>query len=274
MLVNTRSESAGITSKNKCYLALIFLPNSAIPFTLLLAEEYGKISSTGKQVQDMNEWITITEGFVKNQLDGESSGHDWHHIDRVRKNAQLIWRKEQQGDWFIIEMAALLHDIPDDKLNESEAAGWVKLDSFLQSIELDRDTASRIKSCIETVSFKGGRQLELNSIEAEIVQDADRLDALGAIGIARTFAFGGKKGHPIYEPNFSVTGEVTLSIRGEMTLEEYRNGNSSSIHHFYEKLLRLKDRMNTAHAKQLAEERHRFMEVFLEQFYSEWNGTA
>ncbi|MDQ0412022.1 HD domain-containing protein [Mesobacillus stamsii] len=214
----------------------------------------------------MNELIKITEEFVKNQLKGDSSGHDWHHIDRVRKNAQLIWRKEQQGDWFIIEMAALLHDIPDDKLNESEAAGWEKLDSFLQSIELDRDTASKIKSCISTVSFKGGRQLELNSIEAEIVQDADRLDALGAIGIARTFAFGGKKGHLIYEPNFS--------IRGEMTLEEYRNGNSSSVHHFYEKLLRLKDRMNTAHAKQLAEERHRFMEVFLEQFYSEWNGTA
>ncbi|WHX39024.1 HD domain-containing protein [Mesobacillus sp. AQ2] len=214
----------------------------------------------------MKELIKITEEFVKKELGSDSSGHDWHHIDRVRKNAQLIWEKEKQGDWFIIEMAALLHDIPDDKLNESEAAGWAKLDSFLQSIELDGDTASRIKSCIETVSFKGGRVLELGSIEAEIVQDADRLDALGAIGIARTFAFGGKKGHPIHEPS--------LGVRGEMTLEEYRNGSSSSVNHFYEKLLKLKDKMNTPHAKQLAEERHRFMEAFLEQFYSEWNGKA
>ncbi|WP_079509474.1 HD domain-containing protein [Mesobacillus jeotgali] len=214
----------------------------------------------------MKEIIEITEGFVKKELGRDSSGHDWHHIDRVRKNAQLIWGKEMQGDWFIIEMAALLHDIPDDKLNESEAAGWAKLDSFLLSIDIESEVASRIKSCIETVSFKGGRVIELDSIEAMIVQDADRLDALGAIGIARTFAFGGKKGHPIYEPE--------LGVRGEITLEEYRNGNSSSVNHFYEKLLKLKDKMNTEHAKQLAEERHQFMESFLEQFYSEWNGKA
>lgn len=210
--------------------------------------------------------IAMAEEFVKTELGKDSSGHDWHHIDRVRKNARLIWSKEQQGDWFIIEMAALLHDIPDDKLNESEEAGWLKLNSFLQSIQLDSETNSRIKSCIETVSYKGGRVIELDSIEAEIVQDADRLDALGAIGIARTFAFGGKKGHPIYEPD--------LNIRGEMTLEDYRNGDSSSVNHFYEKLLKLKDKMNTDHARQLAEERHQFMETFLDQFYSEWNGKA
>jgi uncharacterized protein len=214
----------------------------------------------------MKEIVEITEEFVKKELGGDSSGHDWHHIDRVRKNAQLIWGKEKRGNWFIIEMAALLHDIPDDKLNESEAAGWAKLDSFLRSIDIERDVASRIKSCIETVSFKGGRVIELDSIEAMIVQDADRLDALGAIGIARTFAFGGKKGHPIYD--------TELNVRGKMTLEEYRNGDSSSVNHFYEKLLKLKDKMNTAHAKQLAEERHQFMESFLEQFYSEWNGKA
>lgn len=151
-------------------------------------------------------------------------------------------------------------------MNESEEAGWLKLDSFLQSIQLDSETSSRIRSCIETVSYKGGRMIELDSIEAEIVQDADRLDALGAIGIARTFAFGGKKGHPIYEPD--------LNIRGEMTLAEYRNGDSSSVNHFYEKLLKLKVKMNTDHARQLAEERHQFMETFLDQFYSEWNGKA
>ena len=214
----------------------------------------------------MKDKIEMAEAFVKTELGRDSSGHDWHHIDRVRKNARLIWSKEKQGDWFIIEMAALLHDIPDDKLNESEEAGWAKLDSFLQSIQLDNDTSSKIKSCIETVSYKGGRVIELDSIEAEIVQDADRLDALGAIGIARTFAFGGKKGHPIYEPD--------LNVRGQMSLEEYRNGDSSSINHFYEKLLKLKDKMNTEQARQLAEERHRFMETFLDQFYSEWNGKA
>ncbi|MBT2685855.1 HD domain-containing protein [Bacillus sp. ISL-37] len=214
----------------------------------------------------MRDKIAMAEEFVKNELGKDSSGHDWHHIDRVRKNARLIWSKEQQGDWFIIEMAALLHDIPDDKLNESEEAGWMKLDSFFQSIQLDSEISSRIKGCIGTVSYKGGRVIELDSIEAEIVQDADRLDALGAIGIARTFAFGGKKGHPIYEPD--------LNVRGKMTLEEYRNGDSSSVNHFYEKLLKLKDKMNTEQARQLAKERHQFMETFLDQFYSEWNGKA
>jgi uncharacterized protein len=227
---------------------------------------YGKMISVGKKVQEMKEIIDAAELFVKNELGKDSSGHDWHHIDRVRKNARLIWSKEQVGDWFIIEMAALLHDIPDEKLNESEKAGWAKLNSFLQGVKLESHTVQKIKDCIETVSFKGGREIDLSSIEAEIVQDADRLDALGAIGIARTFAFGGKKGHPIFDPG--------LNVREEMTLEEYRSGNSSSVNHFYEKLLKLKDKMNTAHAKQLAEERHHFMETFLAQFYSEWNGKA
>ncbi|MGA9225587.1 MAG: HD domain-containing protein [Mesobacillus sp.] len=214
----------------------------------------------------MRDMIEAAEKFVKNELGKDSSGHDWHHIDRVRKNARLIWSKEQKGNWFIIEMAALLHDIPDEKLNETEEAGLAKLDSFLSGLELESNIANLIKDCIETVSFKGGREIELNSIEAEIVQDADRLDALGAIGIARTFAYGGKKGHPIFDPG--------ISVREEMTLEEYRTGNSSSINHFYEKLLKLKDKMNTEQAKKLAEERHAFMESFLAQFYIEWNGNA
>lgn len=214
----------------------------------------------------MREKIEAAEAFVKNALGNDFSGHDWHHIDRVRKNASLIWSEEQKGDWFVIEMAALLHDIPDEKLNDTEEAGWVRLTSFLESLQLDHDIAGKILDCIETVSFKGGRVINLASIEAEIVQDADRLDALGAIGIARTFAYGGKKGHPIFDP--------ALSVREEMTIEEYRSGNSSSINHFYEKLLKLKDKMNTAHAKKLAEERHEFMESFLAQFYNEWNGKA
>lgn len=214
----------------------------------------------------MKEKIEAAVRFVRKELEGDTTGHDWHHIDRVRKNARLIWNKEQEGDWFIIEMAALLHDIPDGKLNETEEAGWLKLDGFLAAQDLNAEAAARIRECIETVSYKAGRQVELKSIEAEIVQDADRLDALGAIGIARTFAFGGKKGHPLYIPG--------LSVREKMSLEEYRNGDSSSINHFYEKLLKLKDKMNTTYARELAEQRHEFMESFLEQFYSEWNGKA
>lgn len=214
----------------------------------------------------MREKIKMVETFVRNEFETDFSGHDWHHIDRVRKNARLIWEKEKNGDWFIIEMAALLHDIPDEKMNESEEAGWSKLGAFLESLELEKDIVRRIEECIESVSFKGGRKIELTSVEAEIVQDADRLDALGAIGIARTFAYGGKKGHPIFEPG--------LSVREEMTIAEYRTGNSSSINHFYEKLLKLKDKMNTVHARELAEERHHFMEAFLAQFYREWNGQA
>jgi uncharacterized protein len=214
----------------------------------------------------LSNMIDAAEEFVKNELGRDSSGHDWHHIDRVRNNAHLIWSKEQKGDWFIIEMSALLHDIPDDKLNESEEAGWKKLDSFLASLQLDIEIVRQIKECIDTVSFKGGREITLKSIEAKIVQDADRLDALGAIGIARTFAFGGKKGHPIYDP--------AISARQEMTLEEYRSGDGSSVNHFYEKLFKLKDKMNIEQAKKLAEERHDFMESFLEQFYREWNGKA
>lgn len=214
----------------------------------------------------MKEIIRLTENFVKKELEADFSGHDWHHIDRVRKNAKLIWEKEQTGDWFIIEMASLLHDIPDEKMNETEEAGWLKLRSFFVTVEIDQETVNKIEQCIEGVSFKGGRPIELSSPEAAIVQDADRLDALGAIGIARTFAYGGKKGHPIFNPD--------IAIREQMTIEEYRNGDTSSINHFYEKLLKLKNKMNTVHARELASERHRFMEEFLDQFYSEWNGKA
>ncbi|PLR98934.1 HD domain-containing protein [Bacillus sp. T33-2] len=210
--------------------------------------------------------IAKTEAFVRDVLGNDSSGHDWHHIDRVRKNALHILAREQEGDPFIIEMAALLHDIPDEKLNATEEAGWRKLDAFLNSVRLENKAVQHIRDVIESVSFKGGRKIELATIEAKIVQDADRLDAIGAIGIARAFAFGGKKGRPMYEPGFTV--------RTDMTVEEYRNGTNSTVQHFYEKLLLLKDLMNTQSAKQIAEARHSFMESFLDQFYSEWNGHS
>ncbi|WP_251552375.1 HD domain-containing protein [Neobacillus muris] len=210
--------------------------------------------------------IKTTEDFVKNQLRSDATGHDWYHVDRVRKNALLICKEEQAGDPFIIEMAALLHDIPDEKLNESLEAGERKLEDFLHTISLGENEKNHIKNIIATISYKGGRGSELISIEAKIVQDADRLDAIGAIGIARAFAYGGKKGQPIYEPS--------LTIRENMSLAEYRNGKSSSINHFYEKLLKLRDLLNTDAARNLAEKRHRVMENFLEQFYQEWNGQA
>ncbi|WHZ01447.1 HD domain-containing protein [Neobacillus sp. YX16] len=213
----------------------------------------------------MNEQIIKqSAAYVRSELGEDATGHDWYHVDRVRRNALHICHQEQAGDPFIIEMAALLHDIPDEKLNESAEAGRNKLDLFFQSIELPKDAQNAIVQIIESISYKGGRKTELKSIEAKIVQDADRLDAIGAIGIARAFAYGGKKGQPIYDP--------TVNVREEMSLEEYRKGKSTSIHHFYEKLLKLKDLLNTDTAKEIAEKRHQVMERFLEQFYLEWDG--
>ncbi|MCM3091210.1 MULTISPECIES: HD domain-containing protein [unclassified Cytobacillus] len=210
--------------------------------------------------------IHKTEEFVRNTLGDDTTGHDWHHIERVRRNALYIAKKEQKGDSFLIEMAALLHDIPDAKLNTSGEAGERKLSDFLEQLEISEEASSSIKAIIDSVSFKGGHNIRVLSAEAQIVQDADRLDAIGAVGIARAFAYGGKKGQLIYDPS--------LVIRKEMSEEEYRNGRSSSINHFYEKLLKLRDLLNTDAAMEMAEERHEFIEQFLHQFFKEWNGQA
>lgn len=211
----------------------------------------------------MNQLIHECEAFVKEQLQHDASGHDWHHIRRVRSLAIQIAEKEKSGDPFLIELAALLHDIPDEKLNESEEAGYAKLNRWFNGRDVPDTLARQIEDIIRAIPYKGGNNARTLSIEAKIVQDADRLDAIGAIGIARTFAYGGKKGQPLYKPD--------LAIRTDMTLEEYRNGKSSTLHHFYEKLLKLKDLLHTTAAKQLAEERQEFMEAFLKQFYKEWN---
>nr|WP_263325995.1 HD domain-containing protein [Neobacillus sp. Marseille-Q6967] len=208
--------------------------------------------------------IEQTEQFVRNEMGEDSTGHDWFHVDRVRRNALHIYKEEKTGDPFIIEMAALLHDIPDEKLNINAEAGKAKLNRFLDTIHLTADEKRLIIQIIGSISYKGGQKTELQSVEAKIVQDADRLDALGAIGIARAFAYGGKKGQPIYDPSFQV--------REEMSLEEYRKGKSSSVHHFYEKLLKLKDLLNTSTARKMAAKRHQMMMLFLEQFYQEWDG--
>ncbi|MGG3562513.1 HD domain-containing protein [Neobacillus rhizosphaerae] len=213
-----------------------------------------------------NQIIEKTESFVRNELGEDVTGHDWFHVDRVRKNAIHICKEEKQGDPFIIEMAALLHDIPDEKLNESVEKGRVKLDSFFQSITLSSEEQSHIHQIIHSISYKGGKKTDLESVEAKIVQDADRLDAIGAIGIARAFAYGGKKGQQIYDPN--------IQVREKMSLDEYRQGKSTSIHHFYEKLLKLKDLLNTDAAKRMAENRHQMMVLFLDQFFQEWRGQV
>ncbi|MFZ7333409.1 HD domain-containing protein [Streptococcus pluranimalium] len=208
--------------------------------------------------------IREAEVFVKSILDDDSSGHDWWHIDRVRNLALRIAR-EERANLFICELAALLHDIADGKLNESEALGLKRVSDWLAKQGISDDIKFSILDIIQNMSFKAGLNKDkVLSLEGQIVQDADRLDAIGAIGISRTMAYAGSKGNLIHVPG--------TKIRTEMTLEEYRQQESTAIAHFYEKLLLLKDSMNTATAKSLAEKRHSFMETFLNEFYAEWSG--
>ncbi|OFN55012.1 MULTISPECIES: HD domain-containing protein [Streptococcus] len=201
--------------------------------------------------------------FVYAELKDEMSGHDWWHIVRVTNNAVEI-AKQEQADAFICELAALLHDIADGKLNENEEVGLQKVEQWLQNHQASDAEIAHVLDIISTMSFKGGHQQKnVSTLEGKIVQDADRLDAIGAIGIARAMAYSGHIGRPIHDPD--------LQPRENMTLEEYRTGKSSAIMHFYEKLLKLKDMMNTAAAQKMAESRHHFLEEYLDQFYAEWN---
>jgi uncharacterized protein len=207
-----------------------------------------------------NRLIKATENYVRNHFESESSGHDWWHIYRVRNMAIKIAEKEG-GDLFVVEMAALLHDLDDWKLSDTGQES--KTEKWLNSINFPKLEIPVVLEIIEQVSFKGaGVENRATSVEAKIVQDADRLDAIGAIGIARTFAYGGNKGRLIYHPD----------IKPEMhnSFDEYKKTTAPTINHFYEKLLLLKDMLNTKTAKEIAEKRHRFMETFLEQFYGEW----
>ncbi|PEY31998.1 phosphohydrolase [Bacillus cereus] len=208
------------------------------------------------------EQIQKTIDFVKHILEKDASGHDWYHIERVHKLAISLSEKEG-GNRFVIEMAALLHDVADEKLNESEEAGMKKVSDWLEGLDVAEEEKEHILHIIANMSYKGGHGGNIETLEGKVVQDADRLDALGAIGIARTFAYGGAKGRLMYEPN--------IPPREVMTKEEYRKNNDPSLNHFYEKLLKLKDLMNTEAAKKEAEVRHRYMEEFIEQFMKEWN---
>ncbi|RAI79842.1 HD domain-containing protein [Macrococcoides goetzii] len=204
------------------------------------------------------EVLHITESFVKNVHKDESSGHDYAHIERVRKMAVEIAVKEN-ADLFIVEMAALLHDTVDEKLFDTIAA-WERLNKFYEEIQLPIEHRQAINHILKYMSFNGGKnEGKLESLEGKVVQDADRLDALGAIGIARTFMFAGKFGEAMYDPNIPVRDD----------LSDYRTP-STAINHFYEKLFKLIDLMNTETAKKMAEERNTYMKAFIEQFKKEW----
>lgn len=203
--------------------------------------------------------------FVKQKLENAEAGHDWFHIERVYKNALLIAEGEA-CDLMIVKLGALLHDIADSKFNDGdETVGPKVAREFLVSQNASEETIEHVVNIIENVSFKGGNfEKKFTSKELEIVQDADRLDAIGAIGIARTFNYGGFKNRQLYNPN--------IAPKLNMTKEEYKKSEAPTINHFYEKLLLLKDKMNTETGKQIAQERHKFMELFLSQFYAEWDG--
>ncbi|AFD08852.1 HD domain-containing protein [Solitalea canadensis] len=217
----------------------------------------------------MNKELIIEEtvAYVKSELVGTESGHDWWHIYRVWKNAQLIASGEI-ADGFVIELGALLHDIADAKFhNGDEEIGPRKAESFLKGMGVDEAVIEHVKNIIRFISFKNGDQRHLfNSKELEIVQDADRLDAIGAIGVARAFNYGGFKNRTIYDPFI----KPNLS----MTKEEYKKSEAPTINHFYEKLLLLKDKMNTETGKKLAQKRHEYLENFLDQFFDEWEGKS
>ena len=209
--------------------------------------------------------ISKTISFVKEKLVNAEGGHDWFHIERVFKNAVLI-SKNEVCDVTVVKLGALLHDIADSKFHDGdETVGPRIAREFLESENVDEQIITHVVNIIENISYKGGNfEKKFSSIELDVVQDADRLDAIGAIGIARTFNYGGFKNRALYDPN--------IAPNSSMTKEEYKKNDSPTLNHFYEKLLLLKDKMNTQTGKQIAQERHRYMEGFLAQFYAEWEG--
>lgn len=206
----------------------------------------------------------VTAHFKKEFAD-ESTGHDWYHIERVWKNAKMIQAAEG-GDLFIVELGALLHDIADHKfVEDADNESRKQTIALLEKMGVSQSVIDAVLHIVLNCSFKGGiGENTMKSKEGLIVQDADRLDAIGAIGVARTFAFGGKFGNLLYDPEVSPTTFKSA--------EEYRKKRTHTINHFYEKLLLLKDGMNTDTGLKLAENRHQYMENFLSQFYAEWNG--
>lgn len=212
--------------------------------------------------------VEDTKNHVETLMRGEASGHDWWHVYRVWKMALHLAELEKGADKFVVSLGALLHDIADWKFNGGDIeVGPRKAREWLESINVDESVIDKVTYIVHNVSYRGGTNTEtMNTLEGKIVQDADRLDALGAMGIARTFAFGGSRNREMYDPDKKPLEKVTF--------EAYQKAvdNGTTINHFYEKLLLLKDKMNTQSARKIARHRHEHMEAFLTEFYAEWNG--
>lgn len=215
----------------------------------------------------MDNLIKLTLAFVKKELINAEGGHDWFHTQRVFNNSLLISETEAVN-LQVVQLAALLHDVADSKFNKgNETIGPEKARTFLTSIHCPIEIIDHVVLIIENISFKGGNFTNsFSSLELKVVQDADRLDAIGAIGIARAFNYGGFKNRALYDP------EITPNL--SMNKEEYKKSTAPTINHFYEKLLLLSQKMNTNTAKKIAKQRHLFMEQFLAQFYAEWDGEV
>jgi uncharacterized protein len=214
------------------------------------------------------EIIYKTESFVQDTLQGSEAGHDWSHIERVVRNARTIAAGEK-ADPFVVELAALLHDIADSKFhNGNEELGPERSERFLKSLDLPAELVNHVVNIVRNVSFKNeldpSREDRFDSIELQVLKDADRLDAMGAIGVARAFNYGGYKNRALYDPS--------IKPAEKQSKEQYKTSKAPTINHFYEKLLLLKDKMNTQTGRKMAEERHAFMESFLDHFYREWEG--
>lgn len=210
--------------------------------------------------------INRTVDFVKEKLANAEGGHDWWHIHRVWKSATTIAEQEAGANLLLVELSALLHDIADSKFHGGDDSVGPRIaGDFLKSQGVDPAIIQEVQLIISHISFKGGHTKgNYHSLELSIVQDADRLDAIGAIGIARAFNYGGFKNRPLYDP--------AQPPNLQKTVEQYKFNNDPTINHFYEKLFLLKDRMNTATGRAMAEQRHAFMEAYIEQFYAEWEG--
>ncbi len=211
-----------------------------------------------------NEIIRKTAEYIKREFSNDSSGHDWWHIYRVWKNSLTICRHEK-ADAFIVQLAALLHDLDDWKFNPEGDETPIRARMWMKECGMDDVAVNHVCEIITHLSFKGADvKNKIDTIEGMIVQDADRLDAIGAIGVGRAFAYGGYKGRMMYDPD--------SPPQLHRSFEEYKNSQSATINHFHEKLLLLKDRMNTVTAKRIAEKRHEFMLQFLDHFMNEWEG--
>ncbi len=210
--------------------------------------------------------VDKTAEFIKQKFATEPTGHDWWHMYRVWQLAKHIASKEKGADMLVVELSALLHDIADFKFHDNDfEAGPKAARKWLKTLDVDEDAIAHIEDIIRNISFKGAAEKQnLNTLEGRIVHDADKLEAMGAIGIARVFAFSGASGLPIFEPQ--------QKHRPNMMFKEYKKLSSSSINHFHEKLLLLRDRMFTKTGKELAHHRHEFMEMYLEEFHKEWDG--